>query len=189
MKKILATLSVCMLVLSTFNNTSVYAVDTTVTMSITAGTVTYWGPASLTYANTLTTSFGAQTLQQQFTGAANYFWVQDLKGADSGYNTTLQMSGHLVAGSYIISWSNVSFQAAGAITTVSGSANSNVVLDGGTASFQALNTSRNFVKRNAAANNGLIWYYAANIELKVDVPANKPAGSYAGTLVYTLIEN
>ncbi len=165
------------------------AANTTVNMQITAGTVTYGAPTALTFATTLSTSFAAQTLVQDFTGAANYFWIQDLKGADSGYNTTLQMSGNLVAGSNVISGSNVSFRSVGSIVTVSGTVNSNVIFDAATSAYQALNTSRTFIKRNSGANLGRIGYYGGNVNMQVNVPAGQPAGSYAGTLVYTLIEN
>jgi hypothetical protein len=35
----------------------------------------------------------------------------------------------------------------------------------------------------------VIGRYGANIEMRVDVPAGQAAGSYVGTVVYTLIEN
>jgi hypothetical protein len=42
----------------------------------------------------MTSSNSTQSLEQNFsTSGANYFYVQDLKGTDSGYNTTLQLSG------------------------------------------------------------------------------------------------
>ena len=99
------------------------------------------------------------------------------------------MSGNLVAGSNVISGSNVSFRSVGSIVTVSGSANTNVIFDAATSAYQALNTSRTFIKRNAWANLGKIGYYGGNVNMQVNVPAGQPAGSYAGTLVYTLIEN
>lgn len=186
--KIVSSISVFVLV-STLALNQAQAATTTVSMSITPGVVTYGAPASLTYTATLSASFAAQTLNQDFTGVANYFWAQDLKGADSGYNTTLQLSGNLVNGWNAISGSAVSFKAVGSITVVSWSTNARVVLDAGTSAYQALDSSKNFVKRNNAANFGVIGYYAATINLKVDVLAGQPAGAYAGTLVYTLIEN
>jgi hypothetical protein len=173
------------MMLSSFAN----AANTTVNMQILGGTVTYGAPTTMTYATTLTTSFAAQTLAQDFTGVANYFWVQDLKGANSGYNTTLQLSGNLIAGVYTISGSNVSFKSLGSVTAVSGSVNAGVQYDAASVAYQALNASRTFIYRPNAANAGKIGYYAGTINLKVDVPASQPAGSYAGTLVYTLIEN
>ena len=187
--KLLASVSIAVLVATMGLTSSVQAAYTTLNMTITAGSVTYGSATSFTFSTTLSASFSAQTINQNFTGAANYFWVQDLKGADSGYNTTLQLSGNLTAWSNILSGSNVSFLAVGSITVVSGSTNPRVVLDAATAAYQALNTSRNFIKRNNAANFGTIGYYAANINLKVDVPAGQAAGAYTGTLVYTLIEN
>lgn len=170
-------------------NSFVSAANTNVSMSINPGIVSINQPGSLTFATALNVSFNAQTLQQAFTGVPNYFIVSDLKAADSGYNTTLQMSGNLTTGSYVISGSNVLFRASGSINVTSGSSNVRVVLDAGTTGFQALNTSRSFIRRNTAANFGVIGQYGANIELRVDVPAYQPAGAYAGILVYTLIEN
>lgn len=163
--------------------------NTAVNMAITAGTITIGEPASLTFSTSLTASFSAQTLQQAFTGASNYFWVQDLKGTDSWYNTTLQLSGNLTAWSAVISWSNVLFQAAWGINVVSWSTNPRVTLDAWTAGFQAMNSARSFIRRNTQANFWVIGYYGANIELRIDVPAGQAAWSYAGTIVYTLIEN
>ena len=62
-------------------------------------------------------------------------------------------------------------------------------MDAATAWYQALNASRNYIKRNNAANSWVIGYYGSLINLKIDVPAWQPAGAYVGTLVYTLIEN
>lgn len=187
--KIWAILSLGVLASSLLLTTVSQAADTTVNMQITAWAVTYGAPTALTFGTTLTTSFAAQTLAQDFSGAANYFWIQDLKGADSGYNTTLQLSGNLVAWSNTITWSNVSFRSVGSIVTVSGTTNTSVVFDAATTAYQALNTSRTFIRRNSGANLGRIGYYGGNINLQVNVPAGQPAGSYAGTLVYTLIEN
>jgi hypothetical protein len=169
---------------------AVNAADTTVSMQITAWAVTYNSPTTMTFATTLSASFSAQTLAQDFTGVANYFWIQDLKGSNSGYNTTLQLSGNLVAWSNIISWSNVSFRSVGSITVVSGTTNTWVQFDPGTSAYQALNTSRTFIFRpNSALYGNRLGYYAGNINLQVNVPAAQAAGSYTATLVYTLIEN
>lgn len=188
-KKLLSGLSAGLLAATMMLASFANAANTTVNVQITAGTVTYGAPTTMTFTGTLSTSFAAQSLNQDFTGVANYFWIQDLKGANSGYNTTLQMSGNLIAGSNFISGSNVSFKTVGSITTVSGSTNTGVVFDTGAVSYQALNTARTFIYRANTANYGRIGYYAGNINLKVDVPASQAAGSYAGTLVYTLIEN
>ena len=71
------------------------AATTTVNVQITLGTVTISSPTTLSFSSTVSASFDAQTLAQEFTGTSNYFVVQDMKGADSGYNTTLQLSGNL----------------------------------------------------------------------------------------------
>lgn len=166
-----------------------HAWDTTVSLTITPGVITIEQPGALTFATSLTASFNSQTLQQAFTWVSNYFIVQDLKGTDSGYNTTLQMSWDLVAWSSAISGSAVLFRAAWTINVISWSTNPRVVLDAWTSAFQSLNSSRSFIRRNTAANSWVIGRYGANIEMRVDVPAWQAAGSYVGTVVYTLIEN
>jgi hypothetical protein len=76
------------------------AVDATsiaVNVQVYAGSVTYGALTAFTFSTYFTTSFDPQTMAEDFSGAANYLRVKDLKGSDSGYNTTLQMSGNLVA--------------------------------------------------------------------------------------------
>jgi hypothetical protein len=165
------------------------ASNTAVNLQITAGAVTYGSPVSMTFANTVSASFSVQTLSQDFTGVANYFWVQDMKGSDSGYNTTLQLSGNLTAWANVISGSNISFKAIGSIILVTWSANTWVQFDPGTSAYQALNTSRTFIFRPAGVNNTKIGYYAGNINLQANIPASQAAGSYTATMVFTLIEN
>lgn len=186
--KLLAILSLWVLTTSMVLQ-SVNAADTTVTFSIAAGTITYGWPAALTFSTPLPASFTAQSINENFTWGAQYFWVQDLLGNNSWYATTLQMSWHLVAEGNIISWSNVSFQAVWGVTTLSGTENPRVVLDAGTAWYQALSSARTYIKRDAAVNSGVIGYYGSHVNIKIDVPAWQAAGSYAGTMIYTLIEN
>lgn len=174
---------------STMMMQTTHAANTTIQFQINNWVITYGWPTALTFTAALNVSFGSQTINQDFTWAANYFWVQDMKGIDSWYNTTLQLSWNLVSSWNIISGSNVSFLAVWGITTLSWVANPRVVLDAATAWYQALNVSRNYIKRNNAANSWVIGYYGSLINLKVDVPAWQPAGAYTTVLVYTLIEN
>jgi hypothetical protein len=63
---------------------SVGAASIQVNVNVFAGAVTYGALSSFTFANYFTTSFDPQTLAQDFTGSANYLWIQDLKGSASG---------------------------------------------------------------------------------------------------------
>ena len=166
-----------------------HAAGTTVQFVINNWVITYWWPSSLTFTTALNIAFWTQSINQNFTWSSDYFRVQDMKWTDSWYNTTLQLSWNLVSSWNAISWSNVSFMAVWWITLLSWLANPRVVLDAATSWYQALNSSRTYIKRNSAANFWVIWYYWSLINLKVDVPAWQPAGAYAGVLVYTLIEN
>lgn len=168
----------------------VYAATTTVSMQITVGTVSITSPTTFSFSSSITASFSAQTLTQEFTGNSNYFVVQDMKGADSGWNTTLQLSGNLTTGGYSIASTNVEFKSSvGTVTVLSGTTNPRVLVDSNTTSYQSLNTARTFIYRNAQSNTGVIGKYGETIFLNINIPANQPAGYYQGTLVYTLIEN
>jgi hypothetical protein len=62
---------------------AVDAASIAVNVQVFAGAVTYGALSSFTFASSFTTSFDPQTLAQDFTGAANYIWIQDLKGSAS----------------------------------------------------------------------------------------------------------
>ena len=166
------------------------AVNTTVNLSVTAGTVT---PAS-----TGTFSFGAfavagtQTVTgKQFTGT-DYFSVTDLKGAFSGWYTTIQVS-DLTGTAGTISSGNIALKvvSTGAVL-ITGTANSNVVVgatSGTLLNYNAINTAITFLKRDPATNSGKVGVYAAFPWLQVTIPAYQAVGSYQAILTYTLIEN
>lgn len=168
-----------------------YASNTIVNMEITRGTVTISSPSSFTFSTSLTLSYDAQTLEQEFTGGANNFVVLDMKGSDTGYSTTLQLSGAMTTvNANTVAATNVYFKSSsGNVNLLSGTANPRVVIDANTASFQALDTAKTFIYRNNAANSDVVGKYGQTIFLRIIVPAYQAPGSYAGTLVYTLIEN
>ncbi len=96
---------------------------------IAEGTVTISSPAAFAF-NSIPASFITGVATQDFTGVTNYFTVNDLKGIDSGYNTTLQIAGDLVTGAYRISSGNVAFKADYAVAILlSGTTNPRVVTD------------------------------------------------------------
>lgn len=167
-----------------------YAANTTLNMQIIPGTVTIGSPTSFSFSSTLNASDATQSLEQAFNTASDYFYVQDLKGADAGYSTTLQVSGPLTAGTNTIPAANISFKSVGATPTLlSGSANTRVVLDNGTSAYQAFSSARTFILRANAANSGTIGKYGSQVSLKVDVPAWQAVGTYTTNLVFTLIES
>ena len=169
----------------------VYAATTTLNMQVLAGSVSITSPTGLSFTGTITASNATQSLEQNFnTSWAYYFSVQDLKGADSGYNTTLQISGPLTAWSNTIPASAISFKSSTASPTLlTGTANVRVTLDAGATSYQNFSSTRTFIVRTNSANSWVLGQYGAQIWLKIDVPAWQAAGTYTTSLVYTLIEN
>ncbi len=162
-----------------------------VSLPISAGTVTISAPASFGFSS-ISVAFDAQLITNDFTGTDNRFIISDLKGHDSGYTTTLQLTGDLVStGGSSISSGNVYFRSLGPTGfLLSGTANPRVIIDSAaTGGYQPLNNTRNFIYRDEALNTGVLSAYYQNISMQISVPASQAAGNYVGTLVYTLIEN
>lgn len=159
-------------------------------MQIIPGTVTIGSPVGLSFTSTLNASDVAQTLEQSFNGVGDNFYIQDLKWADGGYSTTLQISWPLTAGASTIPTSNISFKSLSASASLlSGTANARVTLDNGAAAYQNFSSARTFLLRSNGTNNWTISRYGAQIALKVDIPAWQAVGTYTTSLVFTLIEN
>lgn len=141
-------------------------------------------------------NFGSYTVSsssQVRTGAfTSELWVEDLKWSNTGYYTTVQMSGNMTGpGSATIGSGNVSFRVPSTgVTLMAWSTNTGVVLSGSTlTTFTALNSPITFLQRKNGANFGLIGKYGKIPELQILIPAYQSVGTYTGTLVYTLYEN
>lgn len=139
-----------------------------------------------------TVSASSQTVTGTFTSP---FYVDDLKGSSTWYYTTVQLSGALVQSGWsgVIPSANVFMQTtavgSGGVTLITGSANSRVQIDGGMSAYQSLDSARQLIERNLAANFGLIGQYGVTPLMQLIIPAYQPVGIYTATLVYTLYEN
>lgn len=151
-------------------------------------------PGDICIGNTGSFDFGQYTVSstsQTQTGVfTEDFWVEDLKGADTGYYTTLQLGGNMTGpGSATIPAANVSVRVPNTtVTLMAGSANAGVVLPAGLTTFTALNSAVTFLGRVNGANLGLIGKYGKTPEMQVVIPAYQSVGAYTATLVYTLYE-
>lgn len=163
------------------------AESTTVQVVLSGGSVSIASTWSFTF-GTYTVSATTQTVTGAFTDP---FTVDDLKGANSGYYTTLQLSGNLVGSNGgTISATNVSTRVASTtVTVVTWTSNPRVVVANGLTSYSSLDTARTFIKRDAATNFGVVGKYGSIPQLQVTIPGYTAAGTYVGTLVYTLYEN
>lgn len=152
-------------------------------------------PGDICIGTTWAFDFGDYTVtssSQTHTGVfTDTFWVEDLKGDDAGYYTTLQLGGNMTGpGSATIPAANVSVRVPNTtVTVIAWSSNPNVTIPWGLTSFSALNSAVTFLQRATAANNGLIGKYGKIPEMQVLIPAYQSVGAYSATLVYTLYEN
>lgn len=127
-------------------------------------------------------------VEKQFTGA-DYFRVDDMKGADAGYYTTLQVT-DLSGANGTIPAANISTKVSSAATTkINGTDNTNVVVSNTLLNYTPLNAAVTFIKRDTATNAGKLGRYAAFPYLQVTIPAYQSVGSYHAVLTYTIIEN
>jgi hypothetical protein len=138
-----------------------------------------------------TASSSAQTVSGAFVGSGGYFYVDDLKGADAGYYTTVQLAADLAGpGTSTMLRTNVFMKTPSLTTTLlAGTANAGVVVDAGMAAFQSLDTPRQLIKRGNGANNGIIGQYGVLPQMQLIIPAYQAVGTYTGTLTYTLYSN
>ncbi len=161
--------------------------NTLVQVSIATGNINIY--------STGTFNFGQYTVSasnQTVTGAfLSYFSVEDLKGLNSGYYTTVQMSGNLMSpGGASIANTGISMLTLTTGTTlIAGTANLRVQVAAGMLSFSSLDTARTLIKRDNAANLGVLGQYGTLPQMQVLIPAFQTIGVYTGTLVYTLYEN
>jgi len=166
---------------------------TTVNVTILPGDICIGSSGTFDFGQ-YTVSSTLQTVNWAFVGTGGYFWVDDLKWADSGYYTTVQMSGDLVGpGTAFIPAVNVKMSTASVgsagITLLAGTANSLVQVNAGMASYQSLDVARRLIERNTAANFWVIGKYGVLPLMQLDIPAYQSVGTYTGTLVYTLYSN
>ena len=156
---------------------------------ITGDSVTVGSPANVTFDDVHVQST-TQNADVTLSGTGNYFYVDDMLGADEGYNTTLQMSNLTAAGGGSIPLENIGLHIPlGAPTVIEGSENSRVTYD------TALNNDWNFfsdtpysfIYRQNALNDGLLGRYGLLPYFRIVVPGFQHLGVYTGTLTYTLL--
>jgi hypothetical protein len=129
------------------------------------------------------------TLSGQF--SADSFYVSDLKWAESGYYTTIQvtdLTGSINGITKTIPAENVSFKAGQASPDlITGDANTGVVFVAAVSDYVAIDNAVQYIKRDN--NGGILWVYGDAPRVKVEIPAYTPATDYHGVITYTLYEN
>lgn len=130
------------------------------------------------------------------------FVVTDFKGSASGYTTFIQVSDLSVIDSegnidtaliasnpaYVIPASNVKFSH-GTLTKMQGADNSDVQISTELVN-KAIDSVVTYFYREAGTTAGIIGEYGDDEPtISVTIPANTPAGTYKGTITYTLYDN
>jgi len=160
-----------------------------------------WKPSSVdqevhgTFGSTKITVNGEEVTKYPFV-------VTDFKGSASGYNTSIQVSDLSVIDSegnidtaliasnpaYVIPASNVKFSH-GTLTKMQGVDNSEVKISTDLVS-KAIDAAVTYFYRASGSTAGLLGEYGDDEpSISVNIPANTPAGTYKGTITYTLYDN
>ncbi len=164
--------------------------STDVYLYITGGNITIGATGSFNF-GTFSSLSTVQTAEKQFTGDG-YFWVEDLKGADAGYYTTVSIT-DLTGQSTndVIPADNVKIRTYTTwATLIAGDANTKVVVpDALATAYTSFSTPITFLKRDNAVNNGSIGKYAMFPWLQITIPAFVSPDTYQGVITYTLFEN
>ncbi|HMS91821.1 MAG TPA: hypothetical protein PKC87_06355, partial [Candidatus Absconditabacterales bacterium] len=103
-----------------------------------------------------------------------------------GYYTTISISNITNTNGDVLPYSRIAIKALNNIVTLSGTSNPRVysAITGVYQYFTAAPLT--FIKRDTAANGGVIGTYGLQTVWKVDVPPLQNIGSYTGVITYTL---
>ena len=123
-----------------------------------------------------------------YSGQSDYFDVDDQKGFDSGYYTTLEMSNLSGANGYIIPNTQIQRKAS-SLDLLSGTANPNVTIDPLMNNYQIADSSYVFIKRDTAPNMRKKSRYGSKLDLEITISGYTPIDIYTGVITYTLYEN
>lgn len=158
-------------------------------LNLTGGGINIGAPMSVDFGTLVVASTSYQTTKE-LTGAANYFFVDDLNGLDAGYYTTIQSSALTTTG-YTIPATNIGLRVSPVVLSLlAGTANPLVAFGPSiSASYVAIDTPVVYIKRDSAVNSGATSKYGALPWLQVTIPAYASRGAYTGMLTYTLYEN
>jgi hypothetical protein len=118
----------------------------------------------------------------------DYFSVEDTKSSDSWYYTTISLPSLTTSWSWVFSNALIQWKW-DMLTTLTGSANTRVVVATGMQSYATANTAATFIKRDWAANWWLTGLYWSKLRIKVTIPPYQQVGTYTGIITYTLYEN
>lgn len=133
-------------------------------------------------------SFVTKNIAQTIETESNYFTVDDQKGSNSWYYTTVSLW-NLTGNSWAVILNSTINIKASPITLLSGTANPSVILDSWITSYTSIASPVVFIKRNSGSGWNIFWTYGSKITLKVDIPAYKKPDTYSGIITYTLYEN
>ncbi|MFZ2151054.1 MAG: hypothetical protein WAZ12_02055 [Candidatus Absconditicoccaceae bacterium] len=159
------------------------ASDVILSLIINPGQITYGAPSYLGLGQ-INISEIEQDKQAQFD---DYFWVSDLVGSDSGYNTTVVSDGLIgpngsavLTGIYLMAGNSNPELLLG----TNGNVEINSVFSGDY--YSIFNTPVTYIYRGETLNYGKINKYGDKPWIKIVIPAYTQPGMYSGTIYFDI---
>ncbi|HKL43963.1 MAG TPA: hypothetical protein VJ892_01650, partial [Candidatus Absconditabacterales bacterium] len=115
----------------------------------------------------------------------DYFWVEDLRGTNTGHYTTIQCDGLYGPSNFVIT----GLQLSGAtVEMIDGRTNNTLIYSNLSDRTDITDPTLYLYRNNDLSNNGAINRYGNKPAIRVFVPEDAPAGSYKGKITYTLYD-
>ena len=118
----------------------------------------------------------------------DYFWIEDLRGTNTGHYTTIQCDGIYGpngATSSVITGIQLSWTSIERILWT----DNNTLIYSNLSTWTDITTPQLYLYRNNNISNGWVWNrYGNKPSIKIIVPSGTPAGTYKGKITYTLYD-
>ena len=120
---------------------------------------------------------------------SNFFSVNDQKGVDNWYYTTLTVTWLVGARGWAIDLSNIQIKA-DPISILSWSSNSWVIISSLLSWYSVITGSPiSFIRRNMGSNAWVLGEYGSKLRFKITIPSYQSVDIYTWSITYTLYEN
>lgn len=169
-------------------------INTVVQLTISSWALTFWvDKTDVIDFGSIEPQFEEHNTPEKSLGRS--FRVQDLKWAASGYYTTISvtdMTGMVWTTMYTIPAANIKFKAWSEVKVASGANDHDVEINSALANYASIATPVNYIMRGTdttTTTGWILWrYYDDGAKMQITIPANLPATTYKGTLIYTLYD-
>lgn len=123
-------------------------------------------------------------LDSVITGFDDYFWINDLRGSNTGHYTTIQSNWLFWPNNALVTWIDFMYNIP---TKLAGLSNNTFVLTPN--NWIDITQPKLYFYRNTSITNGGVWNkYGESPFVKIDIPSWYPVWVYSWEITYTLYD-